>query len=94
MPLHEEVSALMRAVATDVVMPRFRGLAEAEVTIKSAGEVVTVVDREAELRLHDGLAALGLGARIIGEEAVEEDPGLLDGVGEGLVWLIDPRPSA
>ena len=90
MPLYEEVSALMRAVAADVMMPRFRGLAEAEVAIKSAGEVVTIVDREAELRLHDGLAALGLGARIVGEEAAEADPALLDGVGEGLVWLIDP----
>jgi fructose-1,6-bisphosphatase/inositol monophosphatase family enzyme len=90
MPLHEEVSALMRAVAADVMMPRYRGLAEAEIALKSAGEVVTVVDREAELRLHDGLAALGLGARIVGEEAAEEDPALLDGAGEGLVWLIDP----
>ncbi|MCX8474508.1 MAG: inositol monophosphatase [Sphingomonas sp.] len=90
MPLHEEVSALMRAVAAEVVMPRFRGLAEHEVAIKSAGEIVTVADREAELRLHDGLMALGLGARVLGEEAVEEDPALLDGVGEGLVWLVDP----
>ena len=90
MPLHEEVSALMRMVAAEVMMPRFRGLADAEIAIKSAGEVVTVVDREAELRLHDGLAGLGLGARIIGEEAAEEEPALLDGVGEGLVWLIDP----
>ena len=49
-----------------------------------------MVDREAELRLHDKLAKLDLGARILGEEAVEHDPTLLDGVGEGLVWLIDP----
>lgn len=90
MPLHEEVSALLRVVAARVVIPRFRALAEHEVAIKTAGEIVTVVDREAELRLHDGLAALGLGARILGEEAAEHDPALLDGVGEGLVWLIDP----
>jgi len=90
MPLHEEVSALMRGVAADVVMPRFRTLADAEIATKSAGEVVTIVDREAELRLYDGLAALGLGARILGEEAAEEDPALLDNVGDGLVWLVDP----
>lgn len=90
MSLHEEVSALLRAVATRVVIPRFRALAEHEVAIKTAGEIVTVVDRESELRLHDGLAALGLGARILGEEAAEQDPALLDDVGEGLVWLIDP----
>jgi len=90
MPLHEEVAALMRMVAADVMLPRYRGLAETEIARKSAGEVVTVVDREAELRLHDGLAALGLGARIVGEEAAEADPALLDGVDDGLVWLIDP----
>lgn len=90
MPLHEEVSALMRGVAAEVVMPRFRALASTEIATKSAGEVVTIVDREAELRLYDGLAALGLGARILGEEAAEEDPALLDNVGEGLVWLVDP----
>ncbi|MDT8757234.1 inositol monophosphatase [Sphingomonas psychrotolerans] len=90
MPLNEEVSALLRTVAAQVVVPRFRTLAGPEVAIKAAGEIVTVVDREAELRLHDGLAKLELGARILGEEAVEHDPTLLDGVGEGLVWLIDP----
>jgi fructose-1,6-bisphosphatase/inositol monophosphatase family enzyme len=90
MPLNEEVSALLRTVAAQVVVPRFRTLAGHEVAIKTAGEIVTVVDREAELRLHDGLAALGLGARILGEEAAEHDPALLDEVGKGLVWLIDP----
>ncbi|AQR75360.1 inositol monophosphatase family protein [Sphingomonas sp. LM7] len=90
MPLHEEVSALLRTVADTVVVPRFRTLAAHEVAIKTAGEIVTVVDRESELRLHAGLAKLGLGARILGEEAAEMDPALLDGVGEGLVWLIDP----
>jgi fructose-1,6-bisphosphatase/inositol monophosphatase family enzyme len=90
MSLNEEVSALLRTVAAQVVVPRFRTLAGHEVAIKTAGEIVTVVDREAELRLHDGLAALGLGARILGEEAVEQDPASLDDVGEGLVWLIDP----
>lgn len=90
MPFREEVSALLRTVAARVVMPRFRALAAHEIAIKTAGEIVTVVDREAELRLHDGLARLGLDARILGEEAAEQDPALLDGVGEGLIWLIDP----
>ena len=90
MQLKEQVSALLRGVAASVVVPRFRMLAAHEITEKSAGEIVTTVDREAERQLHDGLAALGLGARIIGEEAAELDPALLGGVGEGLVWLIDP----
>lgn len=71
-------------------MPRFRSLAPGEIAEKSPGEIVTIADREAEARLHDGLAALGLGARIVGEEAAEQDRTLLEGLGEGLVWLIDP----
>ena len=90
MPLREPVSLLLRAVAADVVMPRFRLLAPEEIAEKSPGEVVTIVDREAEAWLHDGLAALGLDARIVGEEAAARDPGLLADIGEGLVWLIDP----
>lgn len=90
MTLGEQVSQLMRDVAASVVMPRFRSLAPGEVAEKSPGEVVTIADREAEARLHEGLAGLGLGALILGEEAASEDPALLAGVGHGLVWLIDP----
>lgn len=90
MQLERQVSALLRSVAEAVVTPRFRQLAAHEISEKSPGEIVTTVDREAEARLHDGLAALGLGARIIGEEAAAQDPALLDGVGDGLVWLVDP----
>lgn len=90
MMLGEQVSLLMRDVAASVVMPRFRSLAPGEVAEKSPGEVVTIADREAEARLYDGLAALGLGARILGEEAAGDDAGLLADAGAGLVWLIDP----
>ncbi|WP_306171653.1 inositol monophosphatase family protein [Sphingopyxis sp. KK2] len=86
----EQVEALMRSVAAEVMMPRFRRLAPGDIDEKSKGEVVTIVDRECERRLHDGLAKLGLGARIIGEEAAELDPDLLAEAGLGLVWLIDP----
>lgn len=90
MKLKDEVAELMRNVAAREVMPRFRALAADEIVEKSPGEVVTTADRESELRLSDGLAALNLGARIVGEEAASRDPSLLDNVGEGLVWLIDP----
>lgn len=90
MSLDQQVSAIMRGVAATVVTPRFRMLAAHEITEKSPGEIVTCVDREAEARLHDALAALRLGARIVGEEAVAEEPRLLEGIGRGLVWLVDP----
>jgi len=90
MDVHERVAALIRQVASEVVLPRFRALEAHEIAEKSPGEIVTSVDREAERRLHDGLAAFGLGARIVGEEAAAADPALLDDVDSGRVWLIDP----
>lgn len=90
MSLASHVGALLREVAETVVLPRYRQLAAHDIAEKSPGEVVTCVDRESEARLHAGLARLGIGARIIGEEACAEDPTLLDAVGEGLVWLVDP----
>src|SRR3546814_16640824 len=86
----ERVSMLMREVAADVVMPRFRSLAPREIAEKTPGEIVTIADREAEERLYDGLAALAIDAHILGEEAVSRDPGLLDGIGAGRVWHVDP----
>lgn len=80
----------MRGVAADVVAPRFRTLAAHEIADKGAGEIVTCADHEAEAALRDGLARLGVDARIVGEEACSDDPALLDDVGDGLVWLIDP----
>ena len=90
MSLKDEVTALMRGVAATAVTPRFRTLAASEISEKSAGEVVTSVDREAERRLYEGLEVLGIPARIVGEETAEHQPELLDGIGTGLVWLIDP----
>lgn len=90
MPLSQEVAALMREVGETVVMPYFYSLAPHEIFEKRPGEIVTRADREAEMRLRDGLDVLGLGARIVGEEAADEDPALLDNIGSGLVWLIDP----
>lgn len=90
MALHDRVSTLIREIASAVILPRFRALEAHEIAEKSPGEIVTSADREAERRLHDGLAALGLGARVVGEEAAAADPTLLDGIGGGLVWLIDP----
>ena len=88
--LHARVSALLREVAEAAVLPRFGQLAAGEIEEKSPGELVTVADREAEQVLHAGLAPLLPGAHVVGEEACAADPALLDGLGDGLVWLIDP----
>ncbi|QJU59382.1 inositol monophosphatase [Sphingomonas sp. AP4-R1] len=84
------VAALMRQVATDVVLPHFRALAESDVIEKAPGDFVTVADRESEARLGEGLAKILPEARMIGEEGVAADASLLDGIGSGLVWIVDP----
>lgn len=88
--LSASVAALMRQVAADVVMPRYRNLAQHEVIEKAADELVTIADRESEERLQEGVARLLPEAGIVGEEAVAADPTLLGDLGNGLKWLIDP----
>jgi fructose-1,6-bisphosphatase/inositol monophosphatase family enzyme len=86
----ERVGALMAEAAERAILPRFRTLAQHDVEEKSPGELVTIADREAEAILAAGLAPLLPGSRVIGEEACSIDPRLLDTLGEGIVWLVDP----
>jgi len=88
--LYNPVLGLMRNVAAEIILPRFRTLAHHEISEKSPGDLVTVADQESEARFNEMLPGLLAGSRVIGEEAVAADPGLLDGIGDGLVWIIDP----
>lgn len=89
--LHEPVVALMRAVGRDIVMPRYRNLAGHEVSAKSApDDLVTIADKESEIRLSEGLAAILPEAGVVGEEACAADPSILERAGDGLNWIIDP----
>ena len=90
MSLTDSVAALMRRVAAEAVMPRFRNLAAADKSEKAPDDWVTIADQEAEALLTEGLASLDPGTRIVGEEATAADPALLDGIGTGRLWLIDP----
>ena len=87
---HDAVVTLMRRVAAEIVMPRFRNLAADEIEEKAADDMVTVADRESEAALTAGLAALDPGIRVVGEEAVAADASLVDGIERGRVWIIDP----
>lgn len=88
--LYEHVEALMREVAATIIMPRFRNLATHEISEKSPGDPVTIADQESEERLSAGLAALLPDARIVGEEAAADNAALLDDLGTGMIWVIDP----
>ena len=85
-----DVQALMRDVAARIVMPRFRQLDAAEIEEKAPDELVTIADRESEIALAEGLLRLLPEARVIGEEACSADPTLLDNIGQGTAWIVDP----
>lgn len=84
------VDALIRRVADEIVLPRFRHLAIGEIEEKAPDDLVTIADRESEVALTAGLLALDADARVIGEEAVAADASVLDGIATGRVWIVDP----
>ena len=84
--------AAVRAVARAEILPRFRRLSPRDIDTKtSPSDLVTVADRAAERALHDAVRALVPDASIVGEEAVSEDPSILDRLKYGgRTVLIDP----
>ena len=88
----ERVGELMRETAASELLPRFRSLAKEDIRMKRPGDVVTVADEASEQRLAVGLAKILPGVPIVGEEAVEQDPGLVELIarpGEAC-WVVDP----
>lgn len=90
-PDPERVGAIIREVAAEEILPRFRRLDEADIREKGPGDLVTVADLASERRLSSALTGLIPGSVAVGEEAVAADPGLVNEVGSGeAVWIIDP----
>ena len=86
------VAELMRETAASELLPRFRALAKEDIRMKRPGDVVTVADEASEQRLAVGLAKILPGVPVVGEEAVEQEPGLVDLIarpGE-TCWVVDP----
>jgi len=88
--LDAPVAALMTRVAQTAILPRYQHLSASEVTDKAIDDVVTVADTDAEKLLSEALARLLPEAAIVGEEAAHADPAVLDRLGDGLCWIIDP----
>jgi fructose-1,6-bisphosphatase/inositol monophosphatase family enzyme len=86
-----EVEDIIRSVNQRVVLPRFRSLNDSDVAMKGPMDPVTVADREAEDLLRERLTAFLPGSVVVGEEAVSEDPAVLDALtGSAPVWIVDP----
>jgi fructose-1,6-bisphosphatase/inositol monophosphatase family enzyme len=85
------VSRLVRDVAEAVILPRFRTLETGQIREKRPGDLVTIADEESEQRLEAGLGELLPGANVVGEEAAEHDPGVMDALSRSTpCWVIDP----
>ena len=61
--------ALLQDVAAEVIDPRFRDLADEEIAEKNPGDLVTIADREAEVRITEALTRAYPDAVVLGEEA-------------------------
>ncbi|MGZ3340971.1 MAG: inositol monophosphatase family protein [Reyranella sp.] len=88
----QRVADLMRETAAAELLPRFRTLSKDEIRFKRPGDVVTVADVASEQRLAVGLAEILPGVPVVGEEAVEKEPGLVDLIGRPgeACWIVDP----
>lgn len=86
------VADLIRETAAAELLPRFRNLSRDDVRQKRPNDFVTVADVAAEQRLASGLAKILPGVPVVGEEAVEDDAGLLDLIGRPgeMCWIVDP----
>lgn len=82
----------VRDASRKEILPRFRNLTPESVASKSGpDDLVTVADIAAEAMIAKEVAGWLPGALIIGEEAVEDDPSLLDALPETkLAVIIDP----
>ena len=87
--LDAEILALMRRVTEQAILPRYRNLAAGEVEDKGGNDPVTIADREAEVLLREGLAAIDGSLAFVGEEAAHADPSILDRL-DGPCWIVDP----
>jgi len=88
----EAVATVIREVAEEVIMPRWQNLASHEIGSKTRpDDIVTIADHEAEALLTRRLGDMLPGSRVVGEEAVAADPGVLELFrGSDPVWVIDP----
>jgi fructose-1,6-bisphosphatase/inositol monophosphatase family enzyme len=88
----DEVLTLLQDVAAEVITPRFRRLADHDVSSKTnPGDLVTVADHEAEVLITERLQAAYPRALVLGEEAAEADPGLLERFREAdHAFAVDP----
>ncbi len=87
----DAVGKLIREIAAEEVLPRWRNLKDHEVRDKTKGDPVTEADLACERRLTVAFKEMLPGSLVVGEEAVFEDATVLARLeGDAPVWVIDP----
>ena len=87
----DDVLILLQDVAEEIIKPRFRTLVAEEIAEKNPGDLVTVADREAEVRITEALLRAYPDALVLGEEASADDPGLMARFQSAeLAFTVDP----
>ena len=91
----DAVSALIRDVARQELLPRFGALGadgiRAKPSLEDPADIVTEADEAAERRLVAELTALLPASVAVGEEATGRDPAVRDALDHAeWVWLVDP----
>jgi len=87
----DAVLTLLKDVAEQVINPRFRDLASADIHHKGPGDLVTVADHEAEVLITDALVAAYPDAVVLGEEAYAADESVMERfTGAEHAFTVDP----
>ena len=88
----DRLATIMTEAADTQIMPRFRSLGDGGIREKTGVlDLVTDADEKAEWQMRDACAKAFPTARFIGEESVERDRSLLDGIGDAdLAIIVDP----
>ena len=89
----DKVAEIIKQVALDKIVPRFKTLEAHEIQTKSGpSDLVTIADLESEIELTRIFKDILPGSQVVGEEAVsknEVDMGLLATESDP-IWVIDP----
>ncbi len=82
---------LLQEVADEVIVPRFRALADGEIREKNPGDLVTIADHEAEVLIARALREAYPDAVVLGEEHYSRDHSVLRAFGAAPhAFTIDP----
>ncbi|WP_430868300.1 inositol monophosphatase family protein [Demequina aurantiaca] len=84
------VALAMTDAADAEIRPRFRALAESDISLKGPNDYVTEADKQAEIFLTRRLREI-VEVPVVGEEATAEDPTLPDLLADAsAAWVVDP----